>query len=230
MSLKVIGAGFGRTGTASLKMALEKLLGGSCYHMSEVLGKPGQVDLWLDVAAGKPDWQAIFGDYAATVDFPACTYWRELAAEYPDAKIILSVRDTERWFNSTQNTIFSKRMQEYQAGTKWGRMTKATIDDHVGGDLNDKTAVIAAYEAHIEAVKAAFGPDRLLVFDPGQGWEPLCAFLDVPVPDEPYPNINSSAEFESVWELFESPISDAVRNGEGIQQGPSHEEMFTRKD
>jgi hypothetical protein len=228
MTLKVIGAGFGRTGTASLKMALEKLLGGPCYHMSEVLGKPGQVDLWLDVVAGKPDWPAIFGDYEATVDFPACTYWRELADFYPDAKIVLSVRDAERWFESTQKTIFSKRMQGYQTGTKWGGMAKATIDDHVGGDLNDKDAVIGAYEAHNAAVKAAFGPERLLVFEAKDGWEPLCEFLDKPVPDEPYPNINSSAEFESVWALFDSPISAAVRNGEGIQQGPSHEEMFTK--
>ena len=88
----------------------------------------------------------------------------------------------------------------------------------------------AAYEAHNAAVKASFGPDRLLVFEPSQGWGPLCDFLGVPVPDEPYPNINSSAEFESVWELFESPISAAVRNGDGIQQGPSHEEMFTKRD
>ena len=229
MTLKVIGAGFGRTGTASLKMALEKLLGGPCYHMSEVLGKPGQVDLWLDVAAGKPDWPAIFDGYAATVDFPACTYWRELADFYPDAKIILSWRDAERWFASTQNTIFSKKMQGYQAGTKWGEMTKATINVHLGGDLNDKEAVIGAYEAPNAAVKAAFGPERVLAFQPSDGWAPLCAFLGVKVPDEPYPNINSTAEFESVWELFESPISASVRNGDGIMQGPSHEEMFTRK-
>ena len=230
MTLKVIGAGFGRTGTASLKMALEKLLDGPCYHMSEVLGKPGQVDLWLDVAAGKPDWPAIFDDYVATVDFPACTYWRELADFYPDAKIVLSVRDAERWFDSTQRTIFSKKMQGYQVGTKWGGMAKATIDDHLGGDLNDRDTVIAAYEAHNEAVKAAFGPDRLLVFEAKDGWTPLCRFLDKPVPQDPYPNINSSAEFESVWALFDSPISAAVRNGEGIQQGPSHEEMFTKPD
>lgn len=228
MSLNVIGAGFGRTGTASLKLALETLLSEPCYHMSEVLTRPGQVDLWLDVTAGKPDWPAIFEGYAATVDFPACTYWRELAEFYPHAKIVLSVRDAERWYDSTQKTIFSKKMQTYQSGTKWGGMTKATIDDHVGGDLNDKDAVIAAYESHNQAVKDAFGPERLLVFEAKEGWAPLCAFLDVPVPDAPYPNINSSAEFESVWALFDSPIGEAVRNGDGIQDGPGHEEMFTK--
>ena len=102
MTLKVIGAGFGRTGTASLKIALEKLLGAPCYHMSEVLGRAGHVDLWLDAAAGKPDWDAIFDGYAATVDFPASNYWREIADYYPDAKIVLSLRDAERWALSTQ--------------------------------------------------------------------------------------------------------------------------------
>ncbi len=216
MTLKVIGAGFGRTGTASLKIALETLLGGPCYHMTEVLGHAGEVDLWLDVVAGKPDWSAIFGNYVATVDFPACTYWRELADAYPDAKILLSVRDPERWFASTQKTIFSKRMQAYQDGSKWGGMAKATIDAHIGGDLNDKDKVIAAYLAHNEAVKAAFGPERLLVFEAKEGWGPLCEFLDVPVPDAPYPNVNSSQEFEAVWELFESPLGAAVMNGDGM--------------
>lgn len=225
MTLRVIGAGFGRTGTASLKIALERLLGGPCYHMSEVLGRAGHVDLWLEVVAGKPDWPAIFGNYVATVDFPASNYWRELAAFYPDAKIVLSVRDAERWFQSTQKTIFSKKMQGYQKDSKWGRMAKGTIDAFIG-DLNDRETVIRAYETHNAAVKAAFGPDRVLVFEASHGWEPLCRFLGVPVPDEPYPNVNSSAEFEAVWELMESPIGPSVRNGEGINTGTMHDELF----
>ena len=230
MTLKVIGAGFGRTGTASLKIAMEKLLGGPCYHMTEVLGRPGQVDLWLDVIAGKPDWPAIFGDYLATVDFPACNYWRELSEFYPDAKIVLSVRDPERWFASTQKTIFSKKMQTYQDGNKWGDMAKGTIDVHLGGDLNDKDAIIGAYLAHNEAVKSAFGPERVLEFEAKQGWAPLCEFLGVTVPDEPYPNVNSSEEFEAVWELFDSPIGPSVRNGDGIPAPSMHEELFDKDD
>lgn len=227
MTLKVIGAGFGRTGTASLKVALETLMGGPCYHMSEVLGKPGQVDLWLDVAAGKPDWNAIFDGYVATVDFPASNYWHELAAFYPDARIILSTRDADRWFASTQETIFSEAIGSLHAGTKWGRMLTATIDAYVGGDLQDRDAVIAAYEAHNEAVQKAFGEDRLLVFEASQGWAPLCRFLGVDEPDQPYPHINSRAEFQAVIELLKSPMGAKVMNGDGMDlPGSMHDEVF----
>ncbi len=228
MTLKVIGAGFGRTGTASLKLALEKLLGGACYHMSEVLGHAGHVDLWLDAARGKPDWDAIFADYVATVDFPASNYWRELAAAYPAAKIVLSVRSAESWATSTQETIFSKTLQGLYAGTKWGGMLKATIDDHVGGDINDRAAIINAFNAHNAAVQDAFGPDRLLVFQAKDGWAPLANFLGVPVPDEPYPHINSKEEFDQVFEMLRSPAGGPVMNGEGIGGGSMHEEFFER--
>ncbi len=229
MTLKVIGAGFGRTGTASLKLALEMLLGEPCYHMSEVIGKAGQVDLWIDAAAGKPNWDAIFDGYAATVDFPAACYWQELASYYPDAKVVLSLRDAARWFASTQETIFSPKLQELQAGTKWGRMCKATIDDHIGGDTNDRTAMIAAFNAHNESVKAAFGPDRLLVFEARDGWPPLCSFLGVPVPEQSYPHINSKEEFNGVFELLTSPVAAAVTNGEGLPGGPRHEDLLSGK-
>ncbi|MEE4362186.1 MAG: sulfotransferase family protein [Pseudomonadales bacterium] len=226
MTLKVIGAGFGRTGTASLKIALETLLQAPCYHMSEVLGNAGHVDLWLDAAAGRPDWNAIFGNFASTVDFPASNYWRELADAYPEAKVILSVRDAERWFESTQDTIFSKTLQDIQAGTRWGRMCKATIDDHLGGDLNDKDAVIAAFHAHSARVQDAFGPERLLVFQASDGWAPLCGFLGVPVPDSPYPHVNSKEEFDAVFGLLRSPVGGAAMNGEGIAGGKAHDELF----
>jgi hypothetical protein len=226
MQLQVIGAGFGRTGTASLKLALETLLHAPCYHMSEVLGNAGHMDLWLDVAAGNPDWNAIFGSYAATVDFPASNYWRELAEFYPEAKIVLSVRDAERWFQSTQETIFSKTLQQLHSGTKWGRMAKATVDDHVGGDINDRDAVVAAFNAHVASVKNAFDSDRLLVFEARDGWEPLCKLLDLPVPEEPYPHINSKEEFDAVFELLRSPIGARAMNGEGMESGSAHEDLF----
>lgn len=228
MTLKVIGAGYGRTGTASLKLALETLMGGPCYHMSEVLGKPGHVDLWLDVAAGKPDWNAIFGDYVATVDFPASSYTMELASAYPDAKILLSQRDAEKWFDSTQETIFSKKLQGFAEGTKWGRMVKATIEDHIGGDQNDRDAVISAFNNHNNAVREAFGPDRLTVYEPGDGWKPLCDMLGVAEPAEPFPHINSRQEFAGVFDLLGSPIGPAVMNGEGIQMDNAHREMFDK--
>ena len=229
MTMQVIGSGFGRTATASLKIALEKLLGLPCYHMSEVLGRAGHVDLWLEAAAGKPVWDRIFEGYAATVDFPASNYWRELAAFYPDAKVVHSVRDTARWVQSTQETIFSKTMQDFQEGTKWGRMAKATIDDHLGGDLHDVDALRVAFEKHTAAVKAAFGPDRLLVFEAKQGWEPLCEFLDVPVPDGPYPYVNSKDEFDNVFAMLGSPMGEKMMNGEGAESVSVHDEIFEVK-
>lgn len=225
MTLKIIGAGFGRTGTASLKLALEKLGYGPCYHMSEVLGNAGHVDLWLDAAAGKPDWDAIFANYASTVDFPASNYWRELADYYPDAKILLSLRDAEKWFESTQASIFSKTLQGFMEGTKWGRMARATIDDHLGGDLNDHDAIVAAFNAHNDAVKAAFGPNRLLVYETGSGWAPICDFLGVPQPDEDFPRINSKEEFDSVFELLKTPAGQAMMNGEGAGGASVHDTL-----
>ncbi len=229
MGLQVIGAGFGRTATASLKYALERLLGAPCYHMSEVLGRAGHVDRWLEAAAGRPDWDAIFDGYAATVDFPAANYWRELAEAYPDAKILLSVRDADRWFQSTQETIFSKTMQAFQAETKWGRMCRATIDDHLGGDLTDRAAVIAAFHKHNAAVQSAFGPERLLVFQASQGWGPMCDFLGVAEPDEPFPNVNSKEEFGAVFAMMRSPMGPAIMNGEGMNSaGSMHDQIFER--
>lgn len=227
MTLKVIGAGFGRTGTASLKLALETLLGGPCYHMTEVIGKKGQVDEWLNAANGAPDWEAIFGDYVATVDFPASIYWRELAAHYPEAKVVLSLRDPERWFASTQDTIFSPRLLDYQNDSKWGRMCKATIYDHLGGDLSNRDAVIQAFNEHNERIKAAFGPERLLVFEAKDGWQPLCDFLNAPVPAQDYPHINSKDEFAGVFEMLESPLAAGVLNGDGLPDGPRHEDMLS---
>ena len=226
MGLKVIGAGFGRTGTASLKVALETLLGARCYHMSEVLGNAGHVDMWLEAAAGNPHWDAIFEGFAATVDFPASNYTFELAEAYPDAKIVLSVRDAERWFRSTQDTIFSDTLMGLAEGTKWGGMLKVTIDDHLGGDLKNRDALIGAFNNHTTRLKEAFGPDRLLVFETKQGWGPLCDFLGVAVPAEPYPHINSKEEFDSVFNLLRSPIGPAVMNGEGMPNAVAHEELF----
>ncbi len=226
MALKVIGAGFGRTGTASLKIALERLLGGPCYHMSEVLGNPGHVDLWLDAAAGKPDWEAIFGGYVASVDYPACSFWRQLADAYPDARILLSVRDAERWFQSTQETIFSTTLQSLYAGTRWGRMIKATIDDKLGARLNDHDALVAAFTAHNAAVSNAFDPDRLLVYEVSQGWAPLCKFLDCEQPEEEFPYVNSKDEFTAVFDLLRSPVGERVMNGEGIEEQKLHDDMF----
>lgn len=229
MTLKVIGSGFGRTGTASLKVALETLMGGRCYHMSEVVGNAGHMDMWLEAAAGRPDWDSIFDGYVATVDFPGSNYWRQLALKYPDAKIIHSVRDPERWFESTQATIFSSKMQETLEGTKWSNMLARTIFDHVGGEPANKARLITAFHKQTEDVKAAFGTDRLLVFEAKQGWQPLCDFLDVPAPEEDYPYINSKEEFDGLFEMLLSPIGAAAMNGDGMPTESAHEDLFQKE-
>lgn len=227
MTLKVIGAGFGRTGTASLKIALEKLLRSTCYHMSELLGNTGHVDLWLAAAAGKPDWSTIFDGYEATVDFPAATYWRELAAAFPDAKILLSVRDADRWVASTQRTIFSKTLQQISEGTKWDRMLRATIYDPLGGDVNDLTAIRNAFLAHNMAIEASIDPKRLLIFEAEAGWRPLATFLGVEAPDEPFPRVNSHEEFNKLFDMLRSPAGPRLMNGDGAAGTDSmHAELF----
>ncbi len=216
MALKVIGAGFGRTGTASLKLALEKLGFGPCYHMSEVLSNGGHMDLWNAAAGGSPDWDAIFKGYASTTDFPASIYWRELADYYPDAKIILSLRDAERWFESTQETILSRNMMGLMEGTPWRAMLRNTVDALFDGNIHDHDTLIRVFNDHTAAVKAAFGPDRLLVFEAKQGWAPLCAFLGVDVPDTEFPRVNSKEELQGMIAMLESDMGRDMMAGKGM--------------
>jgi hypothetical protein len=197
MTIKVIGAGLGRTGTMSLKLALERLGFNPCYHMFEVMQggdmREARIAQWDAISRGEMlPWREVFAGYHATVDWPACNYWRELMAEYPDAKVILSRRRTaEQWFRSTQATIMHEELQHPP-------FIDRLIEAIVGPDPHDPVAVPAAYEAHNAAVIAAVPPEKLLVFEPGDGWAPLCAFLGVPVPDEPYPQVNSTAEFQAM--------------------------------
>ena len=216
MTLKVIGAGFGRTGTASLKLALEKLGFGPCYHMSEVLANAGHIDLWNAVAAGRPDWDEIFKNYNSTTDFPASIYWRELTEYFPDAKIILSLRDAERWFESVQQTIMSPKMRALLDGTPWGGMYNATIGAFFDHKLSDHDTLIRVFNEHSAAVKSAFGPDRLLVFEAKDGWAPICKFLGVPVPDEAYPRVNSKEEMQGLMDMLESDAGQEMMQGKGL--------------
>ena len=194
MPLDVIGAGLGRTGTLSLKLALEQLGFGPCYHMMEVRAVPERLEHWNRVAAGEPvDWEEVFRGFRATVDWPACNYWRELMARYPSAKVILSQRDADGWFRSTQATIFSDQVQS-QAPPSVVKI----LTDLVGTDLKDRERCIAAYERHNAAVRAGVPPEKLLVFDAKHGWEPLCAFLGVRVPDAPFPSVNTTEQFRTM--------------------------------
>ncbi|MDA2813661.1 sulfotransferase family protein [Nocardiopsis sp. RSe5-2] len=210
--IEVIGAGFGRTGTASLKAALEELGYGPCYHMFEVLGEPRRAEDWIRAGDGLPvDWDEVFTGYRSTVDWPGASYWRELSEHYPKAKVVLTVRDPDRWFDSAASTVF--RLQ-YIVQRPWGRplrrlvpllspglgafldMNDRAIRDRVfGGRYPQRREAVERFRAHIDEVRDAVPEDRLLVYDVADGWEPLCDFLGTEVPDAPFPSANASDDF-----------------------------------
>lgn len=202
MSLKVIGAGFGRTGTLSLKMALEQLGFGPCYHMVEVFKHPTHIPLWRKAHAGDAtDWPALFEGYQATVDWPSCNLWAEQLAAFPEAKIILSRRDPAAWYRSIMSTIYpssaAAAASDDPGQRAFGAFAMEVIWDRVfQGRLDDEAHVCATFEAHNAAVIAAAPKDRLLVFEASEGWGPLCDFLGVPVPETPYPRSNSTEDFQ----------------------------------
>lgn len=202
MALDVIGAGFGRTGTLTLKTSLEMLGFGPCHHMVEVIANAGQIPFWNRASRGEVvDWDEVYGGYRSTVDWPGCHFYAELAQHYPDARVILSLRDPERWYESMSETILVSMAQ-------MGLSEPPIPDDHplfFGGIISrdafnfdySKANVIAAFERHNAAVQRDIPPDRLLVFEASHGWEPLCAHLGVAVPDEPFPHVNDREEFQS---------------------------------
>jgi hypothetical protein len=210
--MEIIGAGFGRTGTMSLKAALEELGFGPCYHMVEVFGHPEHADLWQAAWRGEPvDWEDFLGDYRAAVDWPACTFYEELMERYPDAKVLLSVRDPERWYESVRNTIYE--LSSLSSGLRFSRVVFAVVtlfafgrisrgnmvDDIIwegtfDGRFEDKPYAIGVFERHNEEVKRRVPPDKLLVYEVKEGWGPLCKFLCVEEPDKPFPRLNDTAE------------------------------------
>lgn len=210
--MKVIGAGFGRTGTMSLKVALERLGFAPCYHMTEVFSHPEHTSFWLSAWRGEPvDWERVLGGYEATVDWPACTFYEELTDLHPEAKVLLSVRDPERWYESTRSTIYElskiiSRSPVFRAIfalsslLSSGRPTRGNLayeiiwDGTFDGRFEDKDYAIEVFERHTEEVKGRVPPEQLLVYEVGQGWAPLCEFLGVPEPDGPFPRLNDAAE------------------------------------
>ncbi|HVY87652.1 MAG TPA: sulfotransferase [Hyphomonadaceae bacterium] len=206
MGLQVIGAGFGRTGTMSLKIALEMLGYVKCHHMVEVLSSDSQAVMWRDIGEGKQtDWDKVFDGFAACVDFPACVVYKELADKYPDAKVILTIRSTESWWTSASQTIFAigKAMPGWMKALlprirNIFAMHEALLDRRMfGGKMRDESAAKAVYERHNADVQKVIPANRLLVYEVKQGWDPLCAFLGKPVPDKPFPNVNDMEEFKA---------------------------------
>ena len=217
MALEVIGAGFGRTGTLSTKTALEQLGFERCYHMLEVGLHPDHPAAWRRAAAGEDlDWVALFEGYRATVDWPACAFWPQLATAFPEAKVLLTVRDPEAWCASFRDTIARVIEPPFPAGAEeiLGMAEKVIVDGTLDGKLGDDAHLIDCFVRHNWRVMDSIDPDRLLVFDVREGWEPLCAFLGRPVPDDPFPNVNDRAFFHAMIEGRERPPISPVTAGE----------------
>jgi hypothetical protein len=203
MALRVIGAGFGRTGTNSLKLALERLGFAPCHHMFEVRENPEQFAFWDAAARGElPDWDEVFAGYAAQVDWPGARFWRELAAHFPDAKVILSVRPADEWFDSFRATI-GPFLREPSVHDDPGRRTRAAMAHELigrqifDGRLDDRAHATRVFREHIAEVQRTIAPERLLTHQVSEGWQPLCRFLGVPVPDTPFPHTNSTEAFRA---------------------------------
>jgi hypothetical protein len=197
MTLQVVGAGFGRTGTVSLKLALEKLGFAPCHHMSEVFQHQEQVPFWDRAAQGETmNWDDVFSSYRASCDWPSCAFYKELADFYPQAKVILTLRDPQSWFKSVSATIMgAMRKPEHGPGILPGIFAPLIIGENTFGNDFREAHMIDVFERHNEEVKRTIPADRLLVFEAREGWGPLCEFLGKPVPDMPYPKANSTDEF-----------------------------------
>lgn len=198
MKLKVVGAGLGRTGTHTLKVVLEKLVGPT-HHMVEVFSNPEQLSSWTKAANGAPlsEWGSVLDPYVASVDWPSCRWYAELAEANPDALVLLSVRSSaDEWWNSASKTIFQVRPP---AGDPWGDAVTKLLNDHIGSMTDAETAK-AGYERHNAEVRATIPSSRLLEWKATDGWEPICEALGVPVPDEPFPVTNTTAEFRAMLE------------------------------
>ena len=203
MALRVVGAGLGRTGTNSLKVALEQLLGGPCYHMFELARRDGDTPAWSAAVRGEAvDWDALLGGYVATVDWPACAFWSELWETNPDAIVLLSTRDSaQTWWESMERTIvptISGVVAPDEPATARRRaMVVEMMGERFTPDWSDRQAAIAAYERHNEQVRQAVPAERLIDWRPSDGWEPICAALELPVPRASFPRENTTADFRA---------------------------------
>ncbi len=196
MTLRVVGAGLGRTGTHSLKIALERLLGAPCYHMVELESRPEHIPVWHAAARGQlPDWHELLKGYAAAVDWPAASFWPELSEAFPDAVVLLSVRDSQSWWESANETIFTAIPRSSR--TEWRHMIAELFANRFTAAIKDQAAAIAAFERHYARVRESVPAHRLVEWKPADGWAPLCAALDLPVPDEPFPRTNTSEKWRA---------------------------------
>ncbi len=202
MSLRVVGAGVGRTGTHSLKVALEQLLGGRCHHMMEVFPSEEQKAGWSKAMHGEAvDWDALLDGFVASCDWPSSAFWRELSTHYPDALVLLSVRPAADWYRSASNTIFVGIQDWANSGDPWMQAFVHGLRERFSDRFDDPDAMMAAFERHNDAVRAEVPASRLLEWKPADGWEPICERLGLPVPSEPFPITNTTGDFREMLGL-----------------------------
>jgi len=205
LSLRVIGAGFARTGTNSLKVALEQLLDTRCYHMWELLAHEDHAPVWTAAARGElPDWDQLLAGYGAAVDFPAAAFWPELMDVYPDAFILLSYRDTEGWWKSCSSTAFPFVLSLPESPVK--EMILTLWEHRFISDVMNESAAKSAFEAYNDNVRSTVPSERLIEWQPSDGWAPICDALGLPVPEEVFPHVNTSEEF--IQERFSDKSPD----------------------
>jgi hypothetical protein len=213
--LHVIGAGLARTGTTSTKGALEELGFSPCYTYFTMFSRPADADHWLAAYAGeKVDWAAFFSEFQAVVDWPACDFLEPLMALYPEAKIVLTVRDAEKWYLSMKNTIWAVYDAQKRGGgpvpSNMMRLNEIMMwDGAFEGKFLDKDFAIGFFERHNAKIKATIPKEKLLVFDVKEGWEPLCGFLGMPVPDHPFPNLNDTQAFNDRVQMMQAQHAGA---------------------
>src|SRR5487761_95564 len=196
MKIEVVGAGVGRTGTHSLKIALEQLLGAPCHHMIEILADPGQAPAWIDAIDGRPvDWAEMLSRYRSIVDWPGASFWRELSQANPEALVLLSVRDPEDWYRSASNTIVTTFDHMPPEMAPWLEKVRQMLHERFSDKLEDPTAMMDAFMQHNDAVRAEVPKSRLLEWTFSDGWAPICERLGMPVPTEPFPVTNTTDEF-----------------------------------
>ena len=201
--MKIFGAGFGRTGTMSLKIALEKLEMGPCYHMREVVSHPSHIKIWYDFSNGEhPDWDRLFNGFNSAVDFPVSLFYEELIKKFPNAKFILTLRDFDSWYKSTTNTIYKVPTLLPEWFTQVVYPIRMFIKMQVNliwiglfnNKFSDRESTKRVYYEHIERVKNTIPKDKLLIYHINEGWGPLCEFLNVDIPHIPFPKVNDTAE------------------------------------
>jgi sulfotransferase family protein len=198
MSLTIVGAGLGRTGTTSLQEALGIVLNGPVFHMGEVFANLDSVSIWHAAVDGAPtDWNSLLAGYSATLDWPAVTCWRDIAAANPEALVLLSTRSSaEAWWKSVNTTLFAVLDRDLPPHLLPMRALNEAMFDRLTPHWRDRDAAMAAYAAHNAAVRAEVSADRLIDWQPHDGWEPICSALGILVPDIAFPHANTSDDFQ----------------------------------